>query len=194
LTSISSIAHVGAGHDHSLAVTSGGVVYTWGENGFSQLGDGTDVDRAIPTAISDSGFDWKVSTPTFNVAAGLYNVNKTVTIAITTAGATIRYTQNGNEPTESDSSIASGSSVTVSTSQTLKAKAFKSGMAASNATSAAYELKVIAVSITPANNTYTTTQSMQMSTTTSDATVHYTISDDPAVSPPTPRVDGSHRR
>ena len=194
MTSISSIAHVGAGHDHSLAVTSGGVVYTWGENGFSQLGDGTDVDRAIPTAISDSGFDWKVSTPTFNVAAGLYNVNKTVTIAITTAGATIRYTQNGNEPTESDSSIASGSSVTVSTSQTLKAKAFKSGMAASNATSAAYELKVIAVSITPANNTYTTTQSMQMSTTTSDATVHYTISDDPAVSPPTPRVDGSHRR
>ena len=186
LTSLSSIASIGAGHTHSLAVSSSGIVFTWGENGNYQLGDGTNDDRAVPTPISDSGFDWKVSTPTFNVAAGQYNVNKTVTITITTSGATIRYTQNGNEPTESDSSIASGSSVTVSTSQTLKAKAFKSGMPSSNTTSAVYELKVVAVSITPANNTYTTSQSMAMSTSTADATIRYTYSNDPSVSPSTP--------
>ena len=62
----------------------------------------------MPTAISDTGYAWKVSTPTFNVAAGTYNTDKTVTIAIVTSGATIRYTQNGSEPTESDSTVASG--------------------------------------------------------------------------------------
>ena len=86
------------------------MVYTWGENGNYQLGDGTDVDRWTPTAISDAGYDWNVSTPTLSVDSGIYTTNRTVTIAIVTAGATIRYTQNGNEPTESDSTIASGSS------------------------------------------------------------------------------------
>ncbi|MBY0492843.1 MAG: chitobiase/beta-hexosaminidase C-terminal domain-containing protein [Cyanobacteria bacterium] len=174
LTSLSSIATIGAGESHAIAITSSGIVYTWGANGNYQLGDGTNVDRHVPTPISDSGFDWKVSTPTFNVAAGQYTVNKTVTISITTSGATIRYTQNGNEPTESDSSIASGSSVTVSTSQTLKAKAFKSGMPASNTNAAAYELKVATPTTSPTGGTFTSAQSVTMSTTSSGATLRYT--------------------
>ena len=174
LTAISSISSVGAGVFHSLAVTSAGVVYSWGDNGNSQLGDGTNKDRHVPTPISDAGYDWKVSTPTFNVNPGLYTTDKTVTITITTSGATIRYTQNGNEPTESDSTVASGSSVTVSTSQTLKAKAFKSGMPASNTNAAAYELKVVTPTNSPNQGTYTSAQNVTFSTTTSGATVRYT--------------------
>lgn len=34
ITSLSSITKIGAGHDHSIAVTSTGVVYTWGVNSF----------------------------------------------------------------------------------------------------------------------------------------------------------------
>ena len=173
LTSISSIAKIGAGASHSIAVTTDGIVYTWGLNTAAQLGDGTTVDREVPTPISEAGYDWKVSTPTFNVNPGQYSVDKTVAITITTSGATIRYTQNGNEPTESDSTVASGGTVSVTTSQTLKAKAFKSGMPASNTTSAAYELKVVTPTTSPAQGTYTGAQSVTMSTTTSGATVRY---------------------
>jgi alpha-tubulin suppressor-like RCC1 family protein len=174
LTTLTSISAIGAGASHSIAVTSAGVVYTWGKNSGHQLGDGTTVDRHVPTPISDAGYDWKVSTPTFNVAAGTYTTDKTVAIAITTSGATIRYTQNGAEPTESDGTVASGGTVSVSTSQTLKAKAFKSGMPSSNTASAAYELKVVTPTMSPAQATYGSPQSATMATTTSGATVRYT--------------------
>ena len=174
LTSISSIAKVGAGASHSLAVTTDGVVFSWGDNDNYHLGDGTNVDRHVPTPISAAGYDWKVSTPTFNVAAGTYATDKTVAIAITTSGATIRYTQNGNEPTESDSTVASGGTVSVTSSQTLKAKAFKSGMPASNTTSAAYELKVATPTTSPTGGTFTTAQNVTMATTSSGATLRYT--------------------
>jgi hypothetical protein len=91
-----------------------------------------------------------VGTPTFSPPAGTYATAQNISISCPTSGATIRYTQNGSEPTESDSTVASGGSVTVSSSQTLKAKAFKSGMAASNTTSAAYELKVVTPTMSPA--------------------------------------------
>lgn len=175
LTTISSISKVGAGDNHSIAITSSGVVYAWGDNLNSQLGDGTNVRRTVPTPISDAAFDWKVSTPTFNIASGTYNVDRTVIIAITSAGATIRYTQDGTEPTESATAIASGSSVTASTSQTLKARAFKSGMPSSNIASADYQLKVSIPSTTPASGTFSTAQTLTMSTTpTTAATFRYT--------------------
>ena len=99
ITSIASIDAVGAGLDHSLAVTSDGVVYTWGRNAAYQLGDGTTEYRTSPTAMSAAGYDWKVATPTMSVVSGTYTTNQTVTITVATSGATIRYTQNGNEPT-----------------------------------------------------------------------------------------------
>jgi alpha-tubulin suppressor-like RCC1 family protein len=143
LTSLSSITKIGAGREHSIAVTSAGVVYTWGHNGNYELGDGTNVDRYVPTSISDAGYDWKVSTPMFNVAAGTYTTTKTVTITASTLDADVFYTQNGAEPTTSDTEVPANGQVAVNISQTLKAKAFKSGMPASNTTTAFYELKVV---------------------------------------------------
>jgi alpha-tubulin suppressor-like RCC1 family protein len=175
ITSLSSISDIGAGADHSLAVTSGGVVYTWGSNDNYKLGDGTEDNHSSPTAISAAGYDWKVAMPTLNRLSGTYTTNQTVTVAVATAGATIRYTQNGNTPTESDSSITSGSSLTVSISQTLKAKAFKSGMPASNTNVRDYELQAVAPSFSPAGNaTYTSAQNVTMTTSTSGASIRYT--------------------
>jgi alpha-tubulin suppressor-like RCC1 family protein len=172
LTSLSSITKIGAGREHSIAVSSSGVVYTFGQNFNYELGDGTNVDRYVPTPISDAGYDWKVSTPTFNVAAGTYSTTKTVTMAVTTpATVTIHYTLDGNEPTTSDSS---GTSVEITVSQTLKAKAFKSGMPASNTTTAAYELKVATPTTSPNSGTFSTAQSLTMSTTSPGATLRYT--------------------
>jgi hypothetical protein len=78
-----------------------------------------------------------VSDPVFSVAAGSYSSSQTVEIITATAGATIKYTSDGTDPSTSSTAI-SGSSVTVSASLTLKAYAQKSGMKDSGVVSAAY--------------------------------------------------------
>jgi len=174
VTLISSITKIGAGWDNSLAVTSTGVVYVWGDNDNYQVGDGTNILRWRPTALSSAGYDWMVATPTISLASGTYTTNKTATIAVVTSGATIRYTQNGVEPTESDASITSGSSLSITESQTLYVKAFKSGMPASNTGGAVYTMEVAAVTVSPSTATYTSAQSVTMSTATSGAAIRYT--------------------
>ena len=79
-----------------------------------------------------------VATPTFSPDGGTYTSPQTVTVSCTTPGATIHYTTNGNDPTESDPTVASGSTVAVNTSLTLKAKAFLSGWNPSTVKSAIY--------------------------------------------------------
>jgi alpha-tubulin suppressor-like RCC1 family protein len=173
LSSLSSMATIGAGAFYSIAVSSTGVVYTWGHNNYSQLGDGTTTNRSTPTAISDAGYAWKVASPAFSPGAGTYYANVNVTVSTATSGATMHYTLNGNEPTTSDSTVASGSSVTISSAQTLKVKAFKSGMAPST-TAAVYDMKVGAIGYSPGPGTYTSAQNVTLSTATPGATIRYT--------------------
>jgi alpha-tubulin suppressor-like RCC1 family protein len=175
VASLSSIAKIGAGHSHSVAVSSSGVVFVFGANSYSQLGDGSSGgSRPTPYAISDVDYEWKVAPPTFNVTAGTYTTDRTVTVATGTPGATIHYTRNGSEPTTSDSTVASGSTLTVSYSQTLKAKAFKSGWAASTTASAAYLMKVGGVGYSPSPATYSTAQTVTLSTITPGVTIRFT--------------------
>jgi len=46
------LASVTAGDLHSCAVTTNGAAYCWGHNEYGQLGDGSLVSRAIPTAVA----------------------------------------------------------------------------------------------------------------------------------------------
>ncbi|MDP2389883.1 MAG: chitobiase/beta-hexosaminidase C-terminal domain-containing protein, partial [Acidobacteriota bacterium] len=96
-------------------------------------------------------------------------------VTVDTAGATIRYTQNGDEPTETDATVASGGSISVTSSQTLRAKAWKSGMPAGETAVANYTLKVATPTVSPTATTYTTPQNVTMSTTTPGSTLRYTI-------------------
>ncbi|HYE86414.1 MAG TPA: chitobiase/beta-hexosaminidase C-terminal domain-containing protein, partial [Vicinamibacterales bacterium] len=171
LTSITAIA---GGAEHSLAVTADGVVYGWGRNHHYQVGDGTMVNRPSPVAISEAGYDFKLATPELSVAAGTYNTDRTVTVTITAAGAAMYFTRNGAEPTTSDSAVASGGTISITYSQTLKVKAFKSGLPNSNTASATYEMKVGTVNFSPAPSTYTTPKTVTMSTATPGATIRYT--------------------
>ncbi|MGH9333095.1 MAG: chitobiase/beta-hexosaminidase C-terminal domain-containing protein, partial [Vicinamibacteria bacterium] len=125
------VVSVSGSWNHSLAVTSPASVWGWGLNTYSQVGDGTTVKRLSPVKVSEDDFDWKVSTPVFSLAAGQYTDVQNVTVTITTSGATIHYTTNGAEPTETDPTVASGNAVTVDKNMTLKAKPFKSGLAPS---------------------------------------------------------------
>ncbi len=90
------------------------------------------------TATATYTIETQVATPTFTPAAGTYSSTVNVTIASTTAGATIYYTTNGTAPTNV-STLYTGP-VAVSSSETLKAIATKSGYFDSNVGTAAYTI------------------------------------------------------
>jgi hypothetical protein len=112
--------------------------------------------------------------PTFSPAAGTYTSAQTVTIADTTAGATIYYTTNGVAPTTS-SAVYSGP-IPVGNTETLSAIAVYTGYSASTPATANYTITLPAATpaFSPAGGTYSSTQSVTISDTTPGATIYYT--------------------
>lgn len=53
IAGLSNVTDVSAGGGHSLAVTAGGDVYSWGENANGQLGDGTRESRDEPVRVEN---------------------------------------------------------------------------------------------------------------------------------------------
>src|SRR5439155_278913 len=86
--------------------------------------------------------------------------------------ASIYYTTDGSTPTTA-SSVYTGP-VPLTTTTTLKAMAAASGMANSSVTSAAYTIRVVAPTFSPAGGTYTSTLSVSISDATPGATIYYT--------------------
>lgn len=84
-----------------------------------------------------SGGGGQVAAPTFNPGSGTYTTAQSVTIASSTAGASIRYTSDGSTPTPTTGTPYTGP-VIVNSSSTLRAIAFKTGMTDSTVTSASY--------------------------------------------------------
>ena len=175
LSAPTGISVIGTGRGHSIATDANGVVSTWGSNDYGELGDGTTVERWSPDPISASEFSWRVAIPTFSVAAGTYNTTQTVTVAVATADATIHYTVNGAEPTESHPTVSSGSSLTIDESKTLKAKAWKPGIPDSAVRSATYTLQALTPTISPSSGTFASPQNVSVQTGTSGATLRFTL-------------------
>ena len=178
VTGLASIGGIGAGQSFGLAVSTTGVVYTWGSNGYAEQGDGTITTPApVPHAISGANYDWKVATPTVNVATGTYFANQTVTVqnVMSGAGFEMHYTTTGAEPTLADPAVVHLGTISITQSQTLKVKAWKSPMPPSDTTTRVYTLQVTAPTVAPNGGTnLTTTQNVVLSTTTPGATVRYT--------------------
>ena len=91
--------------------------------------------RSVSVTYTSGGTP-TVATPTFNPAGGTYFDAQTVSISCTTENASIYYTNDGTDPTES--STLYSSPISVSETTTLKAKAFKTGSTPSAVASATY--------------------------------------------------------
>lgn len=174
ISALSSVAHLAAGQNHGVAVTGTAEVWTWGYNSAGQLGDGTTQNRALPVSISDADYLWKAGTPTFSVPGGTYTTEKAVVVTSATPGAEIHYTTDGADPTLADPVVTSGTSVTVDVSLTLKARAWKTGLASGNVAAATYTLSVATLTFSPVGGTYTTPRTVTIGTSSPGAAIHYT--------------------
>jgi len=74
----------------------------------------------------------------FSHQRGFYDAPFAVTITNITPGATIRYTTNGAAPTESTGAVFDGTPISITTTTTLRAAAFKPGFAPSDVDTQTY--------------------------------------------------------
>jgi hypothetical protein len=144
------------------------------DNPFSDGGD----------AGSTSGV---VATPTFSPAAGNFDTAQAIRILTSTPGATIRYTTDGTTPDQRSTLFSSP--ISIGRSTTLKAVAFKNGLAPSAVATAAYTITIPSdetkpVTFSPGAGTFDHDVKVALSSDTAGATLCYSFgSTDPTCTP-----------
>ncbi len=111
--------------------------------------------------------------PVFSPVAGTFTNAQTVTITSTTSGASINYTTDGTTPSATAGTLYAGP-VAIGATTTLKAIAFKTGFTSSAVTSGTYTLTAAAPTFSPVAGTYTSAQTVTITSATSGASIHYT--------------------
>jgi hypothetical protein len=137
---------------------------------------------AIATGYLDSNITTDTYThitqaamPTFSPAPGTYASTQNVTITSTTSGAAIYYTTNGTTPTTSSTKYSAPVSITTTT--TLKAIATATNFSNSAVASGVYTIQTAtaaAPTFNPPAGTYSSAQSVTVTSTTSGASIYYT--------------------
>ncbi|MBK6607747.1 MAG: chitobiase/beta-hexosaminidase C-terminal domain-containing protein, partial [Leptospiraceae bacterium] len=121
----------------------------------------------------------KASLPIYDPPVGTYNKDQLVTIKTANSGTTIYYTVDGSKPTSTSTQYTEAIPVAGhGTTKTIQAFAVKKGLSDSGIASGTYEIKYDAVAmptLSPGTGTYTVAQSITLSTTTTDATIYYTL-------------------
>lgn len=149
-------------------------------------GESIDLDRSLtlkargwkegynPSQMLTLSYKLVAATPEFSVAGGTYNTEQTVTITCATPEAVIHYTTNGVEPTQADPVIASGDSLSIDRSMTLKARAWKGALTPSVIRSENYNMIVSEPVFTPDGGRYETEQMVTITCATPGAVIYYT--------------------
>ncbi len=115
------------------------------------------------------------ATPTFSVAGGTYTAPQTVSIAESTAGASVYYTTDGSTPTAK--SIPYTGPITVGVTETVNAIAVATNYNNSVVASANYVINLpnaATPAFSVAAGTYATVQTVSISDATTGATIYYT--------------------
>jgi hypothetical protein len=119
--------------------------------------------------------------PIFSLPGGTYSGTQSVAITDTTPGSTIFYTMDGTNPATSVTGTTKQytGTLSVGSSQTIKAIATASGFTASNVVSAAYNITAQAATatpnISPATGTYSSAQTVTITDATPGATTFYAL-------------------
>jgi|HubBroStandDraft_1064217.scaffolds.fasta_scaffold10914_2 Pro-kumamolisin, activation domain/Chitobiase/beta-hexosaminidase C-terminal domain/Fn3 associated len=114
--------------------------------------------------VASANYKLEVPTPTFSEKSGTYTSTQSVSISDTNAGATIWYTTDNSTPIVGISSwIASGGSISITQTTTLKVIAAITGWTNSYMATAMYTLKVPTPTINPVAGTYHAPQSVSLS-------------------------------
>lgn len=149
-------------------------------------GNATLNSSAVASRLSLIGKSWtvtadlpQVATPTFDPVAGTYESTQSVTLSCATNGATIHYTTNGDTPTAQSATYSTA--ISVSVSETVRAIALLSGYTDSAVGSATYTIgqqQTATPTFNPAAGSYSSTQSVEISCSTSNSTIYYTTNGD----------------
>jgi 6-phosphogluconolactonase len=117
-----------------------------------------------------------VTAPEFNPGPGTFADPQDITISTPTPGAIIRYTTDGSTPTDTIG-ILYTAPVHIAESLALKAIAYRQGWRTSSVTSGEYTIgfHVAAPQFNPAPGTYESAQDVAITTSTSGATIRYTM-------------------
>jgi len=174
VTAVPAAVTVAGGALHSVALGPDDSVWTWGGNTQGQLGDGTQTVVLTPAPIAGPDFTWGVVAPVLSPGGGTYHAAQAVTISTPTPGATIYYTTEDRAPTTNDTIATTGVPVDVTGSRTLRARAWKTGLAPSPVTEAAYTLQPVAPTADVVGGRYTAIQTVTL-TADPSATIRYTL-------------------
>ena len=172
----SSVSTISLGDLHSVAITSAGEVWTWGESADGRLGNGTTTpDRLTPQSVLTGLTDWRPAAPTIDLPSGVLSAPQLVTLTSSTPGAVIRYTQNGTTPTEADAEVPANGQVAIAYSSLFRTRAFVSGRQPSAIARSEYELQSAAPVISPVTGTYSSVQTVTITETGVPGTIRYTL-------------------
>ena len=133
-----------------------------------------------PAAVGEP----QAATPTFSPTGGTISSSQQITISDTTPGAAIYYTTNGTTPSVTASEKYSGG-FTLPASATVEAMAVATGDSNSTVASTSYTVQApqaATPTFSKGTGTYTGTQSVTLSDTTSGATIYYAINAVPTTS------------
>ncbi|MCP4349896.1 MAG: hypothetical protein GY795_30820, partial [Desulfobacterales bacterium] len=129
---------------------------------------------ASSTASGTYTITGTVDTPVFSPAPGTYTTPRNVELSCSTPGAIIRFTTDGNDPTEYSQVYTAP--VLVSSATTIKAKAFKENWTASSIATGNFIITgaVVTPTFSPVPGTYTSARDVELLCLTPGAAVHYT--------------------
>jgi len=131
------------------------------------------IEGWVPSETRTVNYSFNVTQPTLSVSSGTYGAAFPLTINTTTAGASIRYTTEGSEPTETSTLYTEPININASI-PSFKARAFKANWNSSGTVSASYTLKVSVITFNPDQGTFNGPRDITMATITPGAEIYYT--------------------